>query len=367
METKRLNIMTSCDDKLSKYILPQLVSIDRSLSNYDVHFYLVHSRIKPENVQLLTDFAKNKTKIIFHEIIITEGITFYSSLVENGGGQWPFETYFTLRLQDYLPEEVDRILYIDAGDIIIDGDIGPYYFDDFEDNSLIVTPLRYKKDPVSGESTLYTKDDILSVAISSFFNSGSYVINVDKFRAEGYTADDYLYLSNVLAENKSPGSLAYFGDQGFLAAAFLEDAKLFGYPQSMDSSYMPYNFVTSYWRDYRGELEYKKELDYKPVVLHYAIRTKPWTVRFSEEVIDTVISEPGFISYRLVVPIPTIALITPGHFRMAEIWWEYAKETPIYDEANTRARITADNWLEYYLPMCRDYLQTYYQLHYGSK
>ena len=361
MNTKRINIMTSCDDKLAKYILPQIVCIDKNLKKYNVHFYLAHNRISPDNIRLLVDFAKNHTNINFHEIIVNENLDFYKALVVNGGGQWPFETYFTLRLQDYLPNDIDRIMYIDAGDVIINGDIGPYYFDDFESNSLIVTPLRYKKDPVSGKNTLYTKDDILSVAMSSFFNSGCYVINLEKLREDGYTPDDYLYLSNILAENKNPDSLAYFGDQGLLAACFVEDAKIFGYPYYKDSPYMPYNFVTSFWRDH------KKDPDFTPVVLHYAIRAKPWIVRFSEEVVSTIISDPNFISYRLVAPIPAIALISPEHFRMAEVWWKYASETPIYEEVDTRARITADNWLEYYLPMCRDYLHTYYQLHYGNK
>jgi len=353
--------MTSSDNKLAQYILPQLVSIEKNLSNYDVHFYLCHSRISVENIQLIKDFTKNHTGITLHEIIVSGNEQFYDELVEYGGMQWPREAYYTLRLQDFLPEDVDRIIYIDAGDVIIDGDIGPYYFDDFEGNSLIATVHRYKVDPVTGENTLYTKDDIIRAAIACSFNSGSYVIDVNKFRNDGYTTDDYIYLCSILKEHNTSDPWAFFGDQGLLSSAFAGDIKFFGYPQNKENTYMPYNFVSSFWRDF------KTEPDFTPVVLHYAIRAKPWTVRFSDEVINTTISNPDFLANNLIAPIPTVALISPEHFRLAEVWWDYAKETPIYTVADIRARAIADSWLEHFLPMCQRFLYTYYELHYGNK
>ena len=355
---KRINLMTSCDDKIAKYIIPQLVSIEKNLCNYDVHFYLFHSRINPENIQLIFDFCNKYTRITFHEILVSENPDFYRQLAEDGIGQWPSEAFYSLRVQDYLPDNIDRIMYIDAGDVIIHGDIGPYYFDDFEGNSLIATALKYKKDSISGENIQYTRDDILAIAAKeNIFNSGSYVINIDKFRKDGYSIDDYLYFCSVLKENKNPDFFPYFGDQGFLSAAFVEDIKFFGYPQVKDPSYMPYNFVTSYWA------EFKKELNYEPIVIHYAIRAKPWIVRFSDEVIDTVISDPMFVGNHLISPIHVIAQMTPQHLRMCEVWWEYAKETPIYHDADIRARAIADSWVEYFFPMCDRFINTFYLLH----
>lgn len=357
---KRINIMTSCDNNLAKYILPQLVSIEKNLCEYNVHFYLAHSRIFPENVQMLKDFAKSQTHIAFHDIKVTENLSFYQSLVD-GGGQWPFEAYFTLRVQDYLPEDVDRVLYIDAGDVIINGDIAPYYFDDFEGKSIIATPLCFKINPISNEQELYTKEDILTVAHASLFNSGSYVINLENFRKDGYTISDYEFLAALLKKNKGSDGLAYFGDQGFLAAAFVEDIKFFGYPNCKDPSYMPYDFRSSYWG------LFKNELTYNPIILHYAIKSKPWVVRFSEDDINEVIDSPNFVGKYLVTPISNIALMTPQHLRLCEVWWKYAEETPIYEELNTRATITAESWVKYYLPMCAKYITTYFKLTQAEK
>lgn len=354
---KRINIMTSCDDGRVKYIFPQLVSINQNVRDYDVHFYLVHSRIGPEAVGMLESFIKEKTNLTFHDIKVTENIQFYQQLVKNGGGQWPLEAYITLRVQDYLPEDVDRILYIDSGDVIIDGDISPYYFDTFNGCSLIATPLGFKTDPVTKKQVLYTKDDILQISKSgSLFNSGSYVIDVEKFRREGYSVDDYLFLSNLLVENSKPGEPVYFGDQGYLAAAFVGDVKFFGYPKYKTPSYMPYNFRSAFWGLFGGEPAYK------PVILHYALISKPWVVRFSDDYINQVIASPQFVGKYLIAPIPPLAYMTPQHLRLCEVWWKYAKETPIYEEANTAARITADCWANYYIPMCTQYINACIEL-----
>jgi len=346
---KRINIMTSCDNNIAKYIFPQLVSIDENLSEYDVHFYLVHSIISSEYIDSLKDFAKNQTSINFHEIKVSKSLYLYEKLSLNGGRQWPQEAYYTLRVQDYLPDDVDRILYIDAGDVIIDGDISPYYFDAFEGNDIIATPLSFKTNPITKESELHTAEDLLKVSGGTLFNSGSYVIDVDKFRTDGYLVEDYLYLHEILSKSTNPGSMAYFGDQGFLAAAFVGRVKFFGYPQHKDPSYMPYNFRSSYWG------LYKNEPNYKPIVLHYALISKPWVVRFSDEIIDSIIDAPSFAAKNLVAPIPQLAYVSPQHFKLGEIWWKYAKETPIYEEADLKATIVAESWVKYFIPLCNSY------------
>lgn len=352
---KRINIMTSCNDAIAEYLLPQLVSINRHLSGYDLYFYLTYNNISEEKLNLIKDFVKSKTCINYFEIKV-ENISFYESFVRDGDGFWPCEAYFTLRLQDYMPDDVDRILYIDAGDVIIDGDISPYYFDDFEGNSFIATTLGHKKIPETGELEPYTQEDIMELRRGTLFNSGSYIIDVEKFRREGYTENDYDYLRKLLRENSTKDEIPYLGDQGFLAAAFVGDIKFFGYPQCKDPSYMPYNFRTCYWA-YFGN-----DLNYKPVVYHYAIRSKPWVVRFDDEVIDRVVGDPNFVGRNLVTAIPTLTSMTPQHLKACEVWWEYAKETPIYEEADVRARITAESWEKYYFPLCAQYNGVYAHL-----
>lgn len=345
--------MTSCDNNIAKYILPQLASIEKNCKNYDVHFFLFHNRISPENINMIKVFIKQCTHITFHEVKIQD-IAHYENIAECGG-QWPFEAYFTIRVQDHIPEDVDRILYIDAGDVIFAGDIAPYYFDDFEGKSILATAIAFKENRISGKNEIYTIDDANSLGGRSLFNSGSYVINVEKFRTNGYTMYDYLCLALKLCERakeKSEPELPYFGDQGLLSTVFAGDIKYFGYPQIRDLSYMPYNFRSSYWGLYRSHLSYT------PVILHYAIIAKPWIMRFSPDIIDTVIASPDFpLNHVSVesVSVPLIAYLTPQHCKLCEMWWEYAKDTPIYEEADLKAKISADFFLKFYIPLFNDF------------
>jgi lipopolysaccharide biosynthesis glycosyltransferase len=86
--------------------------------------------------------------IDFQEIVMEDTAPFVE-LAALGGG-WAYEAYFSLCCHEYLPADVDRILYIDAGDVIIDGDISDYYFGDFEGKSLIATIGRFKSNVGGG-------------------------------------------------------------------------------------------------------------------------------------------------------------------------------------------------------------------------
>ena len=96
--------------------------------------------------------------------------------------------YFSLCAHLLLPDSVSRVLYIDAGDVIILDDIMPYYNCDFNDKALIVTAARYKlcnNEPVSYEET--DIDDLnegFPSICRGIFNSGSYVMNLNKIRAD---------------------------------------------------------------------------------------------------------------------------------------------------------------------------------------
>jgi hypothetical protein len=50
---KVINLLTSCDDNLSIYILPQIASIAENTVGNPVNYYLFHTRIKTEHIKTL--------------------------------------------------------------------------------------------------------------------------------------------------------------------------------------------------------------------------------------------------------------------------------------------------------------------------
>ena len=341
---KTLHIMTSCNNNSAMYIMPQLLSIAENLSQYKIEFYLFHYRIPPNIIERIKTYADELKCITFNEIVI-EDVEPYIELTKYGG-PWPPEAYFSLCCHEYLSEDIDRVMYIDAGDIIINGDISEYYFDDFEGKSIIAT-LQNKK----SDGSVYTKDDfgnpeyLRIITELGIINSGSYIINLNQLRADGISMADYLYLALALRENSPTGEKLYFGDQGFISVAFAGDIKYFGYPKIIDPEYMPYNFQI-------GILRSISKLSYTPVVLHFVgMRLKPFQAKISEATL--LQCEP--ISEQLFKN----ELFDMNHkfHKYYEIYWEYCKKTPLYDLINPVVSAYGKALEDFYIPLCIKYLK----------
>ncbi|MDR1589341.1 MAG: hypothetical protein LBS51_04030 [Oscillospiraceae bacterium] len=283
--------------------------------------------------------------IDFHEVVIEHTAPFVE-LAAHGGG-WAYEAYFSLCCHEYLPADVDRILYIDAGDVIIDGDISEYYFGDFEGKSLIATIGRFKDNGAGGPGVLdrndMNDDRQLAAIKRGVLNSGSYVINVNQFRADQLTIDDFIYVSRVLCERFPEEHQVYFGDQGLISVAFLGDIRYFAYPEIKNLWYMPYNFCLWFF-------DRMDEPWYSPKILHFAgVSFKPWQARFSVDNLKAYhfqtdfnnVYAPFYLKYKQI--------------EFYERWWDYCRLTPIYKELNDSASVYARALEDHFLPLCKKY------------
>jgi lipopolysaccharide biosynthesis glycosyltransferase len=270
--TAHYNIMTSCDDNLAPYVAVQLTAMAQNMKTAMVDFYFFHSRVSRKNIEMLTALCGKLGTIRFHEILVPDA-DIYAELAKYGNG-WTGEAYYSLCAHRLLPEEVDRVMYLDAGDTLVLEDVGPYYNYDFQGKSLMVTSSKYKR--VDGEVRMLDEQDLgdkdagLPAVLRGIFNSGSYVMNLEKMRKDGLTLADYRYLADKLHEALGKDEV-YWGDQGLLSAAFVGDVRCFGYPEIPNIYFMPFNFCLWYYdhNDARPS--------YSPSVLHFAgTAFKPW-------------------------------------------------------------------------------------------
>ncbi len=275
------NILTSSDDTLAPQMTISLTAMAKNLAHAHIDLYLLHSQISPGTIKMLTDLCNGCGNITFHEIVVPDPEN-YDPLVR--AGRWYRETYYPLCAHQLLPDTIDRILYLDAGDTLVVGDIAPYYNCDFDDNFLIVTPQKYK--PEGDNFVLYKTDDLLPKKgylpdiLEGIFNSGSYMINLKKMREHAINITYYLDLTEQLQKalagpdgKKDPP--VYFGDQGLLSAAFIGRIKYFGYPQIRYVWYNPFNFCIGYYR------YVEQKPDYQPAILHFAgVPFKPWKAAY---------------------------------------------------------------------------------------
>ena len=286
--TKQYNIMTSCDDVLAPYIAVNLTAIAHNLSDSHIDFFLLHSRVSQENLDMLDALSQKYKNITFHEVRVPNPEV-YEALAELGGG-WTGEAYYSACAHLLLPQDIDRVLYLDAADTLIVGDIEPYYSYDFQDKALVVTAFQYRWK--NNKLELFETEDLgdwegqLLCILRGFFNSGSYMMNLKKMRKDGLTLTDYIVLAQELYKifdgkedlaaklyehlDRRENAL-YFGDEGLLSAAFVGNVRYYGFPQIQDVWYMPYNFCIWYYN------RKKEKPAYVPSILHFTgTAFKPW-------------------------------------------------------------------------------------------
>ncbi|ONI39646.1 hypothetical protein AN639_02525 [Candidatus Epulonipiscium fishelsonii] len=268
---EKINIMTSCNENLVTYIFVQLKSINVHLNDKQVDFYLFYHDISEDSLNTLEKYSSYLGNINFIRIYI-ENIEPYKEIINLSVGSWPVETYFSLECQKYLPETIDRILYIDAGDVIFCKSIDEYYNHDFFDKYLIGTPIVYntnKEDLLFYPEDLMDYDQVQKILFRGIFNSGSYLINLKKFRQKNISLTDYLEVFYNLRKRFPDKKIIFFGDQGILSLLFIGEITYIKISPSENIHlfYMPYNCMIG--------LDPKiSELTGTPKILHFI--KKPW-------------------------------------------------------------------------------------------
>ena len=267
--------MTSCDSGLLNYVAVLLYSMYRNLRASTIDFFLFHRGLEKNQLLMLERLVSEFENISFHDIIVDDAES-YDQLAVYGGG-WKGEAYYSLCAHQYLPPSVDRILYLDAGDTYILDDIKDYYNYPFHGKSLIVHTGRFKI--ANNMGSVFQAEDInspeyLPQILRGLFNSGSYVMNIQKMREDGMGLADFLYLANVLKNAIGGVKGIYWGDQGLLSAAYVGDITYWRFPEIIDLWYMPYNFCLWYY-DARNT-----KPSYQPSIIHFAGAPKPWEMDF---------------------------------------------------------------------------------------
>lgn len=125
-----MNILVTLD---SNYIGPLTVMLKSiMLTNPDNEFdlYVAHSSLTDEDFEKI-DSVIDKKRTRVHSVTVSPGILENAPVLKRISK----ETYYRLLMMDYLPEELDRVLYIDPDTVIL-RDLSPLYNVDFKGKTL---------------------------------------------------------------------------------------------------------------------------------------------------------------------------------------------------------------------------------------
>lgn len=308
-----MNILCATD---KNFLNPTYVTVNSLIVNHKgihINFYiLLNADVSDSDKIGLSDFIKSKGhSCTFYDV---DQNMFKNYVVCE---KFPKSAYYRLLAHTYLPESVERILYLDV-DIVVNKNIfDDLYNLDFNDKYLIVTSHNPRPDFFNKLTRNFVNFE--SAGKGEFFNSGVLLMNINKFRNDGITIEDYNRAYNFCVDH----NIEIFYDQGLLNFMFFDKVL---YLSSMD-----FNFRYSIPKDYVSKLEPNR--DYKKAIIHYTGMKqpyKPWDLRLS---LDEVLSF-GNLPYT-----NEYFYFSKDLHELCEIWWHYAETVPVYNEIKASVEI----------------------------
>lgn len=251
------------------------------------HIFVIYNQLKEDEIELLRNFVESRGSMIDFIYIDGEKYQVFPEME-----RLTVETYFRLEVQDVIPRDVHRLLYLDV-DMMVCKDIDELYHMDFEDNYLIACGFspRCEKGPE--------------------FNAGMLLMNLDKIRAE-YSFQRYVEEGKKLGMN-------FYADQGLLN-------HLFGDCGTKYVEKQLYNFTSPFYRKYKSEVDAQGFSMEDIVIIHFAgPGIRPWQAYFDEQ-------DKRLLEEKNLRDISAASgfILDDIYMELQRRWWECASKTNVY-------------------------------------
>jgi lipopolysaccharide biosynthesis glycosyltransferase len=270
MIENKMNILLNIN---REYIMPAVVMLKSlAVNNPDekLFVYIMHSNLTERDCAV---FKENFATLLTICFIYVEDPLFDHLLIS---GHISKEAYFRVFAFDYLPNCVDRVLYIDS-DVIVNKSLKDFYNQNLEDIFLVAC-----EDTKMSHQTVDVYENLSMNLRDPYFNSGLILFNIAKMKqTDGLKSSLYAYIARNCEH-------FLFHDQDILNGYFYHK------PIKIISS-KAYNCMIPSILSKKERIWAEKNA----VILHFADRWKPWNYDYA------------------------------GYFD--DVFWEYAKQTSFRD------------------------------------
>ena len=242
-----MNIFVAFNDN---YAMPTRVMLTSLIKNNQcpLNIYVLYAELSNESMKYISEL--NSSAAAIHFIQIDKSLldnmpvmSFYSK-----------EAYIRLFAHDYLPENVDRILWLDS-DMIVIGDIREFYDQSFDDKLYVAY-----KDLDQGDSA-EKKASLGMPADAIYINTGILLMNIKEIRKKVKTE----MITSYIKENSNKIELV---DQDVLNGLLYDSVKV------IDSD-NTYNYFTKQIMPWNRHMVFRNAQ-----IIHYATDKKPWNAAY---------------------------------------------------------------------------------------
>lgn len=249
--TNAVNVVFAVDDNYARHCAVAINSIlDHISSKQKINFFIIHDEnFSERNKPLFKALSSKNVSFNYLKVRLSD-----FSIYPLNRDHISIATYYRLALQDLLPSNIEKIIYLDS-DIVVMDNIAKLWEIDLEDNFLGgaldeggVLQIRRLGLPLS----------------HNYINAGICIMNIKKMRQENLK---HLYTESLYKNYE----LITLQDQDILNISFVNKIKKLPLRWNVQSRFYKQN-----------ELEYafsQKELEeaaLQPAIIHYSDREKPW-------------------------------------------------------------------------------------------
>ena len=254
-----MNILVTINKNYLRQLLILLKSLQKSNDNVLFDVFVMAKDITDLDIKNIQENLSKK--ITIHLINIPDSEIDNFPVVEK---RYPIEIYFRLFATKYLPEDIDKILYLDT-DIVVINSLQKLYDMDFLDNYFITTTHVRKFIHKFHEVRLNMNNS------NVYVNTGVLLMNLKALRKTNIERD----VINFVDKNKYKLMLP---DQDILSALYGDKVML------VDA--LIYNLGERGYNLYNLNNKNKIDLNWlrkNSVIIHYYGRNKPWGKNYRGE------------------------------------------------------------------------------------
>lgn len=255
-----MNILYTINDKFVPQLGAAICSVcENNRKNSDINFYLVSSGINDWNKESLKKLVKSYNQTI--KIIELGKIDKYFDFEFDTTG-WPPITLARLLMDKILPENIKRIIYLDA-DTIVRGDL----------SELWNINLGNKIVGMSIEPTIdKNRISVLNINKYPYYNAGVLIVDLEKWRKTGAC-------KKIFDFYKVHNGKLFANDQDAINGALKDDIYTISPKYNFYNIFYqyPYSFMCKLMKPlkYISKEEYVKALK-NPIIIHYLGEERPW-------------------------------------------------------------------------------------------